>query len=137
MKKHIENGCLSDIPPSGGTNRNERLHEHIKNYFNRSRIGILLAYAILHMIIHAHNTSTIIKGKKITCPIEASPVIPDKCMKIKDTPVGIVQKPESKIDKHDHWEADISENIIDLEAVVQVYQNAINKFNTLKKNLYI
>ena len=69
--------------------------------------------------------------------IEASPVIPDKCMKIKDTPVGIVQKPESKINKHDHWEVDISENIIDLEAVVQVYQNAINKFNTLKKNLYI
>ena len=32
LKKHISNGC-------GGTNRNERLHEHIANYFNRSRPG--------------------------------------------------------------------------------------------------
>lgn len=27
--KHIRNGCLSNIPPGGGTNCNERFHQHI------------------------------------------------------------------------------------------------------------
>ena len=30
LKHHITCGCLSNIPPSGGTNRNERVHHHIK-----------------------------------------------------------------------------------------------------------
>ena len=51
IKRHISAGCLSGIPPGGGTNRNERLHKHINSFFNRSRIGILLAYALLTIII--------------------------------------------------------------------------------------
>lgn len=43
LKRHIAAGCLSDIPPGGGTNHNERFHSHIKTFFHRSRIGILLA----------------------------------------------------------------------------------------------
>ena len=50
LKVHIMAGCLSDIPPGGGTNRNERFHSHINSFFNRSRIGILLAYALLTVI---------------------------------------------------------------------------------------
>ena len=44
LARHIAAGCLSDIPPGGGTNRNEQFHSHINSFFNQSRIGILLAY---------------------------------------------------------------------------------------------
>ena len=73
LKKHIQLGCLSDIPPGGGTNRNERLHQHLGNYFNRSKIGVLLAYALLTVILHSHNTSTKRNGKLVSQPISASP----------------------------------------------------------------
>jgi len=29
LKCHILMGCLSDIPPGGGTNKNERLHQEL------------------------------------------------------------------------------------------------------------
>ena len=99
--------------------------KHIKNYFNRSRIGILLAYALLHMIIHAHNTSILTNGRRITRSIEASPVILEKCQK-KNASIGIVRKP-AVVDP-DHWEIDMSQTNIDLEMIVQVYRNAKNKF---------
>ena len=38
LRKHIQKGCLSDIPPGCGTEKNERLHRHI----NRSLLcGVL------------------------------------------------------------------------------------------------
>ena len=90
LKQHILTGCLSDIPPEGGTNRNERLHEHINKYFNRSRIGILLAYSLLHMILYAHNSSKIINGKRIICPIAMTHLksTPDS-IKL-STPIGVL-----------------------------------------------
>lgn len=42
LKRHITAGCVSNIPPGGGTSKNERFHHHINSLFNRSRIGILL-----------------------------------------------------------------------------------------------
>jgi len=128
------------VYPSGGTNRNERLHEHIANYFNCSRIGILLAYALLHMIIHAHNTSMLIKGKRVTCPIEASPIIPDNVITAKNTFIGIVKKylAVEECNSQDHWEIDTSHNLFDFEAIGKIYKNAVNKFKVhqclLKEN---
>ena len=46
MLVHAENGCLSDIPPGAGTERNENLHGHKNNVLYRKRIGIKLAYAL-------------------------------------------------------------------------------------------
>lgn len=74
IKRHISAGCLSGIPPGGGTNRNERLHEHINSFFNRSRIGILLAYALLTMIFHSHNSAMKLGGKVVVRPISATPI---------------------------------------------------------------
>lgn len=34
---HVHGGCLSDIPPGIGTNRNESLHKKIKKWMNKSR----------------------------------------------------------------------------------------------------
>lgn len=42
LKRHILAGCFSKIPPGGGTNQNERLHEHINSFCKRSKIGIYL-----------------------------------------------------------------------------------------------
>ena len=43
---HITSGCLSGIPPSIETNRNERLHRKIRKWLNRTRIGACLAVAL-------------------------------------------------------------------------------------------
>ena len=72
LKGHITNDCLSDIPPGGGTNKNERFHEYLNSFFHRSRIGILLAYALLTVVIHAHNNALKINGKSLSKPIAAS-----------------------------------------------------------------
>ena len=58
LKKHIMYGCISDIPPGAGTNRNERFHHHINSLLNRSKVGILLAYALLTVVIHTYNHSS-------------------------------------------------------------------------------
>ena len=134
LNRHILTDCLSDIPPGGGTNRNERLHEHINKYFNRSRIGILLAYSLLHMILYAHNSSKTVNGKRIICPITAT------CLKstpdtIKSsTPIGIMPK-HSKLlsEQHgcDHWEKDLSESSTDLSLVVPMYHNCLKKYQVM------
>ncbi len=57
VKKHIERGCLSRIPPGMGTNRNERLHRLLnKSALSVGHIGPELAYQLLHGIIYAWNT---------------------------------------------------------------------------------
>lgn len=55
LKGHIMKGCLSNIPPKAGTNRNENLHRLINPYFKRSRMGIPLALALLTILFHRHN----------------------------------------------------------------------------------
>lgn len=54
LRVHIVCGCLSDIPPSAGTNRNEQLHRCIKPFFSRCRMGIPLALALLTILFHHH-----------------------------------------------------------------------------------
>lgn len=46
---HVEKGCLSDIPPSGGTSRNEGIHRVLNKTLKKSRIGIQFAIALLGM----------------------------------------------------------------------------------------
>ncbi len=60
--KHIRQGCLSGIEPSGGTGYNEALHRHINPYFSHAgRMGMSLALAILTIQIYRHNIK---KGKQ-------------------------------------------------------------------------
>ena len=56
---HIIRGCLSDIPPSVGTNCNEQLHSCINPFFRWCRMGIVLDLVLLAILFHEHN-------KKIT-----------------------------------------------------------------------
>ena len=56
LKVHVRKGCLSNIEPGCGTNRNEVLHRHINPHFaNKSRIGLPLAIALLTVLLYQHN----------------------------------------------------------------------------------
>ena len=55
LKKHIDKGCLSGIPPGMVTNRNEVLHKTINPYFNKATLGVRGAYAILCLLFYLHN----------------------------------------------------------------------------------
>ena len=56
LKRHIQKGCLSDIDPSCGTNRNERFHSFLRNSgLSFRRIGPELAEALMTIHIHRWN----------------------------------------------------------------------------------
>ena len=55
LSLHVTRGCLSDIRPGCGTNKNENLHRCINPFFSRCRIGIPLAVALLTVLFHRHN----------------------------------------------------------------------------------
>ncbi len=52
LKIHIKKDCFSDISVGCGTNRNEAFHRYIRTFFHRSRVGILVAYALMMVIIY-------------------------------------------------------------------------------------
>jgi len=76
LKIHVTKGCLSYIPPSGGTNRNEVLHKTLNKSLRRSRIGLELAIALLGFYFYRWNEKKNLKlsnqSKRITCipPVE-------------------------------------------------------------------
>ena len=124
LKKHIQLGCLCDIPPGGGTNQDERLHQHLGNYFNRNKIGVLLAYALLTVILHSHSTSTKRNGKLVSRPISASPF---RASTAQVKPIGIVPKQQSSKLDVDHWETDTSERIVDYGLGIPIYHTQYRK----------
>ena len=56
LKVHIRKGCLSNIPVGLGTNRNERLHRHIKPHFSHTRLGLSLALALMTVLFYQYNS---------------------------------------------------------------------------------
>ena len=128
IEAHIRSGCLSNIPPGGGTNKNERFHQHLNSFFHRSRIGILLAYALLTVIIHAHNSVIKFSGKSIYRPITASNSDSEATSIDDFDPMGIIPK-ERNLESQDldHWEIDISESTMDLDVIIPAYIQAIKK----------
>lgn len=63
LKHHVIKGCLSAIPPSGGTNRNEAIHKSLNKSLKQSRIGLELALAFLGLFFYKWNE------KKISCKL--------------------------------------------------------------------
>lgn len=55
LKKHINKGCLSRIPPGGGSNRNENLHKNLRAVIARSKLGCELAEALLATFFYIWN----------------------------------------------------------------------------------
>ncbi|KXJ14702.1 hypothetical protein AC249_AIPGENE5021 [Exaiptasia diaphana] len=54
---HINKGCLSDIPPGAGTNRNERMHRTLRKLIKRDKLGVRLAYTLFLRAFHQINTA--------------------------------------------------------------------------------
>ena len=56
IKKHMQKGCLSEIPPGFGTNRNENLHRSINHRLAGNHISVELAVALLSVFFYMWNT---------------------------------------------------------------------------------
>ena len=56
LKVHIIRGCLSDIPPSFGTSKNENLHRSLNARFSGNKLGVEVAVAILATFFHLWNS---------------------------------------------------------------------------------
>ena len=65
LKEHIVRGCLSGISVSGGTNTNEAFHRYTNSFFHKSRIGTMLAYALMMFICCNFNNRDKSKKKHI------------------------------------------------------------------------
>ena len=130
LNKHIASGCLSNIPPNGGTNRNERFHSHIKSYFNRSRVGVLLAYALISVIIHSHNAALKVNGKYVSKPIRASPYYSmSPKPPVNHPPIGISPKLKHTEKVSETWEVDLRECQFDIEKVRSIYKCSLFKLD--------
>ena len=70
LKVHISRGCLSGIPSSCGTNCNEAFHRYIQTFFDKSRLGTLLAYALMMIVVFKFNNKE--KKTNIQKPIDAT-----------------------------------------------------------------
>ena len=80
---------------------------NVSTAIHRSRIGILLAYALISVLIHAHNNSYISAGKLVVAPISALLSTPNTM----PNRIGIMPKRRSEdthIEGEDHWELDQS-----------------------------
>ena len=131
LKRHITRGCLSDIPPHSGTNRNEKFHSFINSKLHRSRIGIFLAYALLTVFMYCHNNSSKIHGKLLIRPIAASPL--QSTANDKTLPIfGICPKVREERLESTSFTIDISQSSIDLELVRSMYTTSLYKYYLLK-----
>ena len=120
---------LSFIPPGGGTNRNEQFHRHLKNFFHQSRVGIYLAYALLTVIIHSHNSAWT-RGKCAVRPISASLLRWTSLSNV--PPIGIMPKvklQQQSTDGCQHWEIDVNDCEMDIEQVSSIYTTALQKLH--------
>ena len=55
LRKHMQKGCLSGIPSSFGTNRNENLHRMLNKRLAGNRLGVQLTVAHLSTFFHSWN----------------------------------------------------------------------------------
>ena len=55
LRKHIGRGCLSGIPPSCGSKRNEAMHKTLRKNISRQRLDIQLALALLGICFFTWN----------------------------------------------------------------------------------
>ena len=98
-------------------------------FLNRSKIGITLAYALMSVLIHAHNSSVSAKGKRITRPIHAVLPSSNYCP---TRPMGVVKKQLAMEQGSGHWEMDLTENVLDMELVLSVFFQCIKKMHIIQ-----
>lgn len=73
LKKHIELGCMSDIPPGLGTNINENIHKQLNKKVSSTRKGVQSAMATFGHFIYNWNQK---RSEGTIRPIELQPDCP-------------------------------------------------------------
>ena len=83
-------------------------------------MSTLLAYALLTVVMYAHNSSEKRHGRVVTRPIAASP-FSGKPVPSVTKPIGIIPKvrQEQNILNTEHWEIDVSDAMLDLDYCIQ------------------
>ena len=123
LKVHIRKGCLSGIPVGCGTNRNEVFHRYIRAFFHRSRVGMLVAYALMMAIIYQFNTAD--ESRK-----QVSPPITTFSNLLTTTPIepmGVIRSPTTTIADYT-WQQDNSENdIIDESSAIALLNQSLSQ----------
>ena len=91
-------------------------------------MGILLAYSLLTVLFHAHNT---IHGRKVSKPINVTGI--HGCPANTPKPVGILPKvrQDQKNSESNHWEIDLSENTLDMEQIVPIFMKSMQKHSVM------
>lgn len=77
LREHIKRGCLSNIPPGCGTERNENLHKCLRRSATKVRIGVHLAVALFTTFLYVWNEKRKL-GNSADKKIKVVPVI-DSC----------------------------------------------------------
>ena len=85
LRLHVQKGCLSDIPPGCGTERNEGLHRLLNRSMisGATRISVELTIALLTILFYHHNKK--ISGEKHMCSTKIKPVAPDDANTINES----------------------------------------------------
>ena len=85
LRLHVQKGCLSDIPPGCGTERNEGLHRLLNRSMisGATRISVELTIALLTILFYHHNKK--ISGEKHMCSTKTKPVAPDDANPINES----------------------------------------------------
>lgn len=69
LKVHMKKGCLSFIPKSAGTSRNEQLHQKLKKAVGRSRLGLSYCLSLLDEFFYAHDEQKIARHSGAKTPV--------------------------------------------------------------------
>ena len=127
LKLHANKGCLSGIEVGGGTNRNEAFHRYIRNFFHKSRLGILLAYALMMLIVCNFN------DKETKGNIGKSSVVSQPCTgEVDNNPqelIGIA--PSDRIHgnfSNDNYTQDVSSDTIDADNMKHIITTAVSQY---------
>ena len=85
LRLHVQKGCLADIPPGCGTERNEGLHRLLNRSMisGATRISVELTIALLTILFYHHNKK--ISGEKHMCSTKIKPVAPDDANTINES----------------------------------------------------
>ena len=102
------------------------MKDFINSMFTRSKVGILLAYALLTVVMHAHNSSQNRHGRIVARPITASPFQGSAFI---TKPIGIIPKvrEEQEFVNSVHWQTQDGNNTLDVEQIVSLYVKALRK----------
>jgi len=64
IRVRMKKGCLSEIKPGRGTNRNEELHKNLNGIMSASRYGVELAYGLFTECFFKHNEKIVAKAEQ-------------------------------------------------------------------------